>query len=215
MRHVIGGHPEPAPPGRWQGFRDLRFPVVTTVIALIILIDFFIFEGRVRVGVESRSLQAGTQDRGTTVQLGAMYGVSFLAVLLSPLLSLRGIAAMPAPIGWIGVGLMLASLALGLWAVRVLGKSYTRTLRTSAAQVLVSSGPYRIVRHPGYAAGMARLLGAGLATTNWLICALIVLIVVPTYVRRIRVEEAMLRGVFGQQFVDYSRRTWRLIPPVY
>jgi protein-S-isoprenylcysteine O-methyltransferase len=188
---------------------------VTTLVALVILVIFSAFEGRVRVGQEARSLRAGAADRGTTRRLGAAYGFSFVAVALSPLLNARGIAVLPRAVGWFGVGLMLVTLPVGLWAVRSLGASYTRTLRTSAGQALVATGPYRLIRHPGYAAGIARCIGAGLATTNGLLAAAICVVVVAAYHARITAEEGMLLDAFGDQYRAYARRTWRLLPPVY
>jgi protein-S-isoprenylcysteine O-methyltransferase Ste14 len=45
---------------------------------------------------------------------------------------------------WTGIGLRL-------WAFRTLGRYFTFTVMTSADQSVVSNGPYRIIRHPGYA----------------------------------------------------------------
>lgn len=139
---------------------------VTTILAVAILGIFAAFEGRVRVGGEARSLRGRPADRGTTRRLGATFGVSFAAVVLSPLANLTHTGVMPEPLSWFGVVLMVASLPVGFWAVRGLGASYTRTLRVREGQVLVTTGPYRLVRHPGYAAGISRWIGAALATSN-------------------------------------------------
>lgn len=188
---------------------------MTTIFAVVILALFAAFEGLVRVGGEARSLRGGPADRGTVRRLGASFGISFAAVVLSPLANLTHIGVMPEPIAWFGVVLMVASLPAGFWAVRGLGASYTRTLRVREGHVLVTTGLYRFVRHPGYAAGIARWIGAGLATSNLWVALFIFLITAAAYHARIRAEESMLLAEFGDEFREYARRTWRLVPPLY
>ena len=63
----------------------------------------------------------------------------------------------------------VAWLALRIWASLVLGSFYTRTLRTTAEQRLIVEGPYRLIRNPGYLGDIFLLLGAGMATANWIV----------------------------------------------
>ena len=59
------------------------------------------------------------------------------------------------------------------------------------------------------------LLAVGLHSRNWV--GLLVLIVPTTaaLIYRIHVEEAALSDAFGQQYADYSKATWRLVPGLY
>jgi protein-S-isoprenylcysteine O-methyltransferase len=137
--------------------------------------------------------------------------------VLSSLRVGAGAAVLPLPGGvqWIGVGVMIAGLAVRVWAALVLGAAYTRTLRVTERQGLVRAGPYRLVRHPGYAGAVVLWLGAALASGD----ALAALIIVPTtvwaYALRISAEERMLADAFGSEFRDYVRTTWRLVPFVF
>ncbi len=131
------------------------------------------------------------------------------------MLNARGLAELPELAGWCGVALMLAAVGVRVWAARTLGAFYTRTLRTTAGQRIVSAGPYRVIRHPGYAAAIVLWLGAGLATANGLVTVAILLLIVTAYRARIAAEEAMLLEAFGDAYRTYSRRTWRLLPPIY
>jgi protein-S-isoprenylcysteine O-methyltransferase Ste14 len=110
---------------------------------------------------------------------------------------------------------MLAGLLLRIWASRVLGSFYTRTLRTSTEQRLIAEGPYRLVRNPGYLGDLLLWLGAGVATANWIALAAIVFPMVGAYWGRIQAEETMLADAFPQEYQSYARRTWRLIPFLY
>ncbi len=58
-------------------------------------------------------------------------------------------------------------IALREWAVRTLGDSFTQIVALRTDQALVTGGPYRFVRHPGYAGTLLTLAGLGLTLGNW------------------------------------------------
>ena len=62
---------------------------------------------------------------------------------------------------------------------------------------VVSSGPYRWVRHPSYTGLLLILAGFGLGLGNWLALAICVALPLPALLRRIQVEEAELIRVLG------------------
>jgi protein-S-isoprenylcysteine O-methyltransferase Ste14 len=67
--------------------------------------------------------------------------------------------------GWLrvaGFPLVLGGLALGIWAGRTLGPALTPYPLPSDEAALVVRGPYGLVRHPIYVAGVLLFLGYGL-----------------------------------------------------
>jgi protein-S-isoprenylcysteine O-methyltransferase Ste14 len=52
---------------------------------------------------------------------------------------------------WIGLGIFWCGIALRLWSFRTLGRYFTVTVQTSGDQPVITSGPYRAIRHPSYA----------------------------------------------------------------
>jgi len=58
-------------------------------------------------------------------------------------------------------------------------------------------------------------IGAGMATSNWIVAAAITLPMVVAYRYRIRAEEAMLAEAFPQDYKGYVSRSWRPIPFLY
>lgn len=125
------------------------------------------------------------------------------------------IARAPGGVSGFGLALMVAGVGLRVWAMRVLGEYYTRTLRTAQQQNLVDRGPYRVIRHPGYLGVLMLWVGAGLATANWMATLLIALVMFVAYHYRIQSEEQMLAATFGEQYRQYAGRTRRLIPFVF
>ena len=154
------------------------------------------------------------QDRGSFlwVVTGILAGFG-LAVVLADNNALR----LPFPVVWVVVGLVLtwAGLVLRFWAVLTLGRYFTTRVLVQSEQRVVTTGPYRLVRHPSYLGLLMLLLGLGLALGD--LAGTVAIVVLPTIglVRRIVVEEEALRSGLGDGYVEYSRGRSRLIPGVW
>ena len=205
---VLAHCPEPGHQCRWAARPRL---------AAYGLIAAFIFvERRLRRGHAASTLEALPSDRGTTRVIGATYGYALSAGLLAPVLSNRGIGRLPTgSLQAFGIGVMVAGLLLRIWAALTLGRFYTRTLRVSSDQTVVRTGPYRFLRHPGYAADLALWLGFGLASGNANVAFSVASAMALAYVRRIDAEEDMLARELGEPYRRYLRESWRVLPWVY
>jgi len=64
---------------------------------------------------------------------------------------------------------MIGGLSLRYWAAKTLGEFYTRTLRIIEGHHIVSQGPCRFIRNPGYLGILMLNAGAGLAVMNWIV----------------------------------------------
>lgn len=124
-------------------------------------------------------------------------------------------SAVPLPLWlrWAGVGVGVCSALLLTWTLRHLGRNLTDTVVTRQAATLVTTGPYRWVRHPFYGAVALAVLANSLAAANWYIFATGVLLLVLLVIRTGR-EEANLVARFGDGYRDYMGRTGRFVPGV-
>lgn len=120
-----------------------------------------------------------------------------------------------AQVFYLGLVLMLAGLGLRANAIRQLGRYFTPEVAIQPGQRVVDKGLYRYLRHPSYTGTFITILGFGLALTN--VLSLAILLVLPglAYAFRMRVEEAALRAAFGDEYRAYMRRTKRLIPFIF
>jgi len=185
-------------------------------IAYSLIGSFFVIERLFRKGEAARSLEEGHADRGSTRAIGVAFGIALLALLIAPLLNRLKFGRMQSKtLSWSGICAMVVGLMLRIWALRMLGTFYTRTLKTSTEQRLIEDGPYRVVRNPGYLADLLLWLGAGFASANWIVLVTIAFPMVRAYQNRIKAEEAMLAEAFPQDYDRYASRTWRLIPFLY
>ena len=116
---------------------------------------------------------------------------------------------------WFGIAIMLCGLALRWYAIKVLGKFFTRDVATRAGQYVVEAGPYRLIRHPSYSGALLMFLGMGIAMTNWVSLLAIVLGAGIGYAYRVHVEERVLCDELGAPYRAYMQRTRRFVPYVW
>jgi protein-S-isoprenylcysteine O-methyltransferase Ste14 len=114
-----------------------------------------------------------------------------------------------------GSGVLLLGLALRVWAVVTLGRSFRTSVEVDADQPVVTRGPYKRIRHPSYAGLLLIALGAGLAFGNWLSLAICVIMPPLGMLPRIAVEEAEMNRVLGDHYRSYQARTHRLVPGLW
>ncbi|MET8546566.1 isoprenylcysteine carboxylmethyltransferase family protein [Kitasatospora sp. NPDC004799] len=167
---------------------------------------------RRREDASAGSWHADRRDRGSTRLLLGCYLVSVLVVVLA---ARTAIGELPAWARWFGVAAVVAGLALRAWGMRTLGRYYTRTLRTADAQPLVRTGPYRLIRHPGYAGSLLVWAGYAAGTGSWAAALVVTALLLAAYGWRIAAEERLLLDAFGSAYALYRRRSKRLVPFVY
>lgn len=114
-----------------------------------------------------------------------------------------------------GLALMATGISIRSIAIIQLGRFHTPNVAVLADHEVCERGLYRHVRHPSYLGALIAFLGFGLALGNWLSLLILVLLSLAVYAYRIREEEAALSAALGERYVDYCRRTKRLIPGVY
>lgn len=117
-------------------------------------------------------------------------------------------------IRWLGAFVLAGGVALLGVAHHYLGESFHSLVVSKEDQLLVETGPYRWIRHPIYTAYLMSYVGGGLVSGNW------VLTVVPGTAYAIMIamrmgeEEKVMEEQFGQRYIEYKRRTGRLLPPI-
>ena len=160
---------------------------------------------------------ASTYDRSQRLIL-SLGIVALVALVLGPpweYAHFSGPIPRDGPLAWLGLAVFAGGIALQVAAFRALGSLYTSRLGMQPGHRLVTGGPYRWVRHPGYLSNIVCLAGMGLALSS-LIGLGLALLVVPLIVQRIGSEEEMLAAEFGAEYERYRRQTrWRLLPLLY
>lgn len=139
------------------------------------------------------------------------YCASTVAYLVNPdWMAWSAVAISPA-IRWIGLVVLVLSAGITLWSLHALGANLTFVPATKENHALVTSGPYRWMRHPLYTALIVQVVGVGLLTANWLV-ALSGTLTWTILVVRTRREEANLIDTFGDEYRHYMQRVGRFLP---
>jgi protein-S-isoprenylcysteine O-methyltransferase Ste14 len=133
-----------------------------------------------------------------------------LAQTLVPEAVLDGAAtfALGTVIGWLG-------LLLRWWSFATLGKYFTTVVKTSADQVVIRRGPYRVLRHPSYTGLLAAFLGCGLMLGNWVGTAASFLLILTGLIYRLVREEHAMIDALGDAYLDFAKDRARLVPFVW
>lgn len=150
-------------------------------------------------------LDSADQDSGTYVVYAVARVVSVIvAVVFAPNI------APPLWVPVVGVLLLAGGMALRTIAIRTLGAQYSNRVRWGNANSVVSTGPYRVVRHPSYAGMLLGHLGLAVGAGSIVGVAAVVVIFVPAIVRRILVEENVLGA--SAEWSAFAASRPRLVP---
>ncbi|HVP35901.1 MAG TPA: isoprenylcysteine carboxylmethyltransferase family protein [Terriglobales bacterium] len=112
----------------------------------------------------------------------------------------------------ITVGFSVSSAWMVSAAVLVLNRQWSLGAQLIEGHRLVTTGPYKLVRHPIYSGMLGLMLATALALSRWIAIIPATILFVAGAVIRISSEEKLLRQSFGQEFEDYVRKVPMLIP---
>ena len=145
---------------------------------------------------------------------GVRLGVVVLILVLLRLSGLRGRTVTDTP--WrlgAGLALFLLGLALAVWARLYLGRNWGMPMTRKEDPELVTTGPYRSIRHPIYTGIILAMVGTAVAISwYWLVAA----VVLGGYFGYSAVtEERFMAERFPDAYPAYKRSTKMLIPFIF
>lgn len=114
----------------------------------------------------------------------------------------------------VGMVIVVFGAAFNIWGRLHLGGNWANQIRIYKTHQLITSGPYRFVRHPLYASLVWMFYGAALVYANFLVCVATTLIFLPFMVYRARQEETLLAAVFPE-YGKYRQTTGMLFPKLF
>lgn len=181
---------------------------------------FWIANFIVRVYFQAKargSRRAFARNQHTAALGFRILAVGYLLLLLYPLTTWLDFAhvSLAAPIRWsAGVTLFALYFALFVASHIELGKHWSGLVEIHEDHTLVTSGPYRLMRHPMYTAFFLWCLVTFTLTCNWLISGIYALAVFWMVASRVSAEEEMMIERFGNAYCEYRDRTGRFVPRI-
>lgn len=116
---------------------------------------------------------------------------------------------------YVGEAFILIGILFRFIIIRSLGKYFTVDITIKEDHKIKKEGFYKYLRHPSYAFSLLTSLGLGLYLNNWL--SLIFAFIPPflAFAYRIKIEEQALIEQFGNEYIQYRKKTKKLIPFIY
>jgi protein-S-isoprenylcysteine O-methyltransferase Ste14 len=115
----------------------------------------------------------------------------------------------------IGSLLVFIGFIIRVTSIIKLKRQFTYTVTRLVNHELIETGSYKIIRHPGYLGQLIIFLGISVCLSNWLSILLMIIPILYGYLYRIKVEEKFMVDQMGEKYLDYRKRTKKLIPYIY
>ena len=159
--------------------------------------------------LRGRGATRAKSDRGSKILI--LFTV-WVSITIAFVFGYSGIGRLPNTVFYPGIFLMLLGILVRQWAIAVLGRFFSLSVRIVEDHRVVEKGPYRLVRHPSYTGVLITFIGLSLAVQS--LAALLVLlgVFIVSYGYRIRVEEKALLSELRDYYASYMKRTKRIIP---
>jgi protein-S-isoprenylcysteine O-methyltransferase Ste14 len=121
------------------------------------------------------------------------------------------VVPLPAGVRAFGTALGVLSLLYLIWVHQTLREFWSTVLQLRESHTLITTGPYRWIRHPMYSALIACFLSLALVSAVWPLL-LLTLLTVPFFYSVTVKEEEMMAAQFGDEYRKYTEKTGRFLP---
>src|SRR5262249_24004354 len=141
--------------------------------------------------------------RDTKPHLGQSFGLLFalIAALLLPRLRpfrFVNFAPVSRPVSIAGIIVTAAGMGFLVWGRQTLGANWSQTVAAKEGNELVTSGPYRFVRHPMYAGGLLACIASAIVAGGPFVFATVTLS--PLFLWRVRAEDKLMTQQFPNDY---------------
>jgi len=197
------------------GVGDDQIFRIILLAGFVLIVPFGVWHRiKSRTGEKLDRLQEGLFILVSLRLVGLVGLVAIVAWLINPAFMAWASIPLPTPVRWIGVALGPIGGLLLIWTFRTLGRNLTDTVVTRKEHTLITSGPYRWVRHPFYLSVLLTVTAFSLAAANWFVFVCGGMVVLLQAIRSQK-EEKNLITRFGDDYRRYRQRTGRFMPRIF
>jgi protein-S-isoprenylcysteine O-methyltransferase Ste14 len=186
---------------------------MSTLVIVLRTVSLLALAGPMLLGLSgreprTRARQGGANPAPVVANLAA-FGLFFPSLMIFSGSSESSMALLLASLGSL---LAVAGTALVVRSRAELGPAWSFVPKADQETGLVTTGPYRLVRHPIYLGLILLAVGEALAFSSWPALFIALSGIVPTFAWRARAEEKLLSRTFGEHYEIYRQRTKMIIP---
>jgi protein-S-isoprenylcysteine O-methyltransferase Ste14 len=187
-------------------------PKIITIIAVSYLYGFFEVFMNFRQRSRSKLMTSGDKS-----SLWWLYGLITVGYALSFSIGATKIGRINY---WntffaIGMALVLGGFVIRIHSILTLNQYFTYSVARVANHKIIETGLYKFIRHPGYLGQLIIFFGISTSISNWLSVLVMMIPVTLGYLYRINVEESFMLENLGADYLNYQKRTKRIIPLIY
>ena len=117
----------------------------------------------------------------------------------------------PEPVVWAGLAVCASGIGFAIWARRTLGRNWSGAIAIKEGHELITSGPYRLVRHPIYTGLLVGLAGTVMGSGRVRELLILAAAVLAVWFK-LSVEEKLMLRRFPEAYPQYRKRTKVIIP---
>lgn len=111
-----------------------------------------------------------------------------------------------------GLIMVFCRIPLKIWAIKTLNEFWSIQIEIRSNQELITSGPYKYLRHPSYLGTIVEVIGGTLTANAYYTLLFACLIYMPLLLMRIKLEEKELIKKFGIEYKNYMKAIPALFP---
>jgi protein-S-isoprenylcysteine O-methyltransferase Ste14 len=142
---------------------------------------------------------------------GVRIGIILVILLLLHVRAFKGHSTISSPwLQGVGLAIFLLGLALAVWARVYIGRNWGMPMSQKTDPELVTTGPYRSIRHPIYSGIILAMIGTTVAVSPYWLVAVALFGAYFTY--SAIMEERFMASRFPDSYPEYKRSTKMLIP---
>ncbi len=115
----------------------------------------------------------------------------------------------------IGMALFVIGFMIRIHSLLTLKQFFTYSVAKVENHKIIETGLYKLIRHPGYFGQLIIFIGISISISNWLSILIMMIPITIGYIYRIKVEESFMIEQMGENYLNYQKRTKRIIPMIY
>lgn len=155
-------------------------------------------------------------DKKSYIYLQLSYLIAlFFATIDFVELHLTRVKALEPRIVYIGFILFLISIIVRWWGFKSIGKYFNPRVSVYQKHKLVTAGAYSKIRHPLYLGSLISFIALPIIFNSWGALLIICLSTIPALVYRINVEEEFMIRHFSDEYLNYIKKSKKLIPGIW
>lgn len=143
-----------------------------------------------------------------------LHVLAWVVVISVSLFAKTDIPGSPAMVKLLGWLIFLLGIFMFAWAVAYLKRAFFGNVEP-VSDTIITTGPYRFVRHPLYLGMTISTIGLTIGLRSLWGLVGVFLLFIPSGIYRARLEENAMARRFGKEWDEYVKRTCFMFPPIF